>query len=76
MKMRKYSWDPVKRFHQYSKKNPNNDCIEWNGEIIWNGYGRFNVKGKRMLAHRFSYELYKGKINNEIRRCAERTAKR
>lgn len=60
--MRKFSRDPIKRFYQFCEKNPNNDCIEWNGEIIHNGYGRFSVNYKKTLAHRFSYELHKEKI--------------
>lgn len=60
--MRKFSRDPVKRFYQFCEKNPNNDCVEWNGEIIHNGYGRFSVNCKKTLAHRFSYELNNGKI--------------
>lgn len=60
--MRNFSRDPVKRFYQFCEKNPNNDCIEWNGEIIHNGYGRFSVNNKKTLAHRFSYELNNGKI--------------
>lgn len=31
-------------------------CIEWEGAIDNHGYGRLNVKGKWVLAHRFAYE--------------------
>jgi hypothetical protein len=37
------------------------DCWEWQGELL-NGYGRLQVKGKRLSAHRFSYELFIGPI--------------
>jgi hypothetical protein len=38
-----------------------NDCLEWIG-FERNGYGRFRVNKKIVSAHRYSYELYKGKI--------------
>jgi hypothetical protein len=38
------------------------DCWEWTGQTITGGYGRFRVGPKRMLVHRYSYELAKGAI--------------
>ena len=39
-----------------------NGCIEWRGEIIWTGYGRFYLNGKKIRAHNFAYETHYGKI--------------
>jgi len=49
------------RFHSKIKLNDNN-CHEWQVGKTKKGYGRFALYGKMILAHRFSYELYKGKI--------------
>lgn len=39
-----------------------NGCRVWIGEIIWNGYGRVYGHGKKVLAHRASYETFVGPI--------------
>ena len=38
------------------------DCWEWNGCRVRGGYGMFNMNGKNVYSHRFSYQLYKGDI--------------
>jgi len=46
----------------WEKVNKTETCWLWQAVKI-NGYGQFNVKSrKRTYAHRFSYELLKGKI--------------
>src|SRR5882724_12219860 len=43
-------------------------CWLWTGFIMDNGYGRFGSGGKRgqiLLAHRFSYEHFVGKIPDD-----------
>jgi hypothetical protein len=40
----------------------NDDCWNWTGGLNNYGYGRISVGGKRVLAHRYSYTLFKGKI--------------
>ncbi len=37
-------------------------CIEFTGHRLSEGYGHLSVKGKLMLAHRASYELFVGPI--------------
>lgn len=37
-------------------------CMEWQGEINRNGYGRLWFGGHRHMAHKFTFELYKGPI--------------
>lgn len=38
------------------------ECWEWQGGRITAGYGAMNMGGKIVLAHRFSYLLFKGEI--------------
>lgn len=48
-------------------------CWIWNSEQTTNGYGRItiyeNKKRKRIRAHRLSYELFKGKITDDMVVC-------
>lgn len=37
-------------------------CWEWTAHIARNGYGRFQLKGAPVGAHRFAYEAVKGPI--------------
>lgn len=39
-----------------------NGCWIWKSSKTNSGYGKFNIRGKHMVAHRYSYELYKGSI--------------
>lgn len=48
------------RFLKYVEKT--NNCWEWKSAIIHNGYGRFYIKKRPMLAHRISHTLFKGEI--------------
>lgn len=50
----------ITRFWNKVKKT--DDCWEWIACTNGTGYGRFKRNGKMILAHRFSYELLKGKI--------------
>lgn len=40
----------------------NNNCWNWIASKNHKGYGCFGLNEKMVKAHRFSYELYKGKI--------------
>lgn len=51
---------PEERFESSIDKSE--DCWEWWGTIYNTGYGRFMVKKKQYLAHRWSYEHYVGPI--------------
>lgn len=54
---------PETRF--WGKVNPDagaSDCWEWDGVLLSNGYAIFQSGGKRILAHRYSYELHVGPI--------------
>lgn len=37
-------------------------CWEWIGHLSTEGYGRLNVLGQRVYAHRYSYERFVGPI--------------
>ena len=52
------------RFWHFAKRGATEvDCWLWQGEIIWNGYGRqYLPSGKHVLAHRVAYELLIGPI--------------
>ena len=39
-------------------------CIEWTGNLNAFGYGRFGYESVRVMAHRYSYELFVGPIPN------------
>ena len=53
---------PLTDFYDRIKFNEQTWCWDWQGEITWGKYGRISIRRKRVLVHRFSYELFKGKI--------------
>ncbi len=63
---------PQQRFYSQIEKNNENGCWEWTGFILnhpYYGYGSIRVEKKIVRAHRFSYELHKGKIPNGLHVC-------
>lgn len=56
-----YTTQDVLRFKKHIKVAPSG-CHEWQGHIMRNGYGQFNVNGKVQLTHRVSYEMSNGCI--------------
>jgi hypothetical protein len=50
----------VDEFRQNVELIPFSECHYWNGRADKLGYGRIQVNGKPMLAHRFSYALEHG----------------
>jgi len=53
---------PEKRFWNQVKKTEN--CWEWTGATSRAGYGQFHANGKTIYAHRFSYKLHHGAIQD------------
>ena len=53
-------FDYVGKFWSRVKKT--DSCWLWEGHILPNGYGRFFLNYKQVLAHRKSYELHNGNI--------------
>ena len=54
--MRHYGYTPEERFWLYVEK-PERGCWEWTGYKNKKGYGVINLRGERMLAHRFAWQL-------------------
>jgi hypothetical protein len=50
------------RFLGYIDKK--DDCWIWIGKVANDGYGVVMINGKRIRSHRYSYEMFKGPINN------------
>lgn len=50
----------IERFESKIIKTGN--CWEWLAYKMSNGYGNFHYKGKTKLAHRISYQIYRGDI--------------
>ena len=46
-----------------------NDCWKYTAYLNSRGYGRLRYKGKKVLAHRLSYLLFKGEIKDKLRVC-------
>ncbi len=44
-------------------------CWEWTGSKNRKGYGQFRIKNIMYIAHRFSYELFKGPIPEGLFVC-------
>jgi len=42
-----------------------NDCWEWQGGKNNKGYGQFSINNSLTLAHRYSYQYYKGDATNK-----------
>jgi len=59
----------VNRFLEKVDKDGPNGCWEWTASCFKTGYGQFNVNGKMISAHRFSYELFKGSIPEGLYVC-------
>lgn len=53
------------RFLNKIKYEPLEGCWEWTGAIHL-GYGRIKINGVNLLAHRISYEYWKGTIPNNL----------
>lgn len=52
------------RFMKHIKKT--DSCWIWTGNISVPGYGRLNYKMKSLMAHRVSFELFKGEIGDKF----------
>jgi len=50
----------VARF--WGKGTPDGDCLVWSGYRTAKGYGKVNIRGVAMRAHRVAYELAYGEI--------------
>ena len=60
------SVEDIIRFWSKVLPRDDNECWEWQGYCNKDGYGKFSVKNHKLRAHRFSYELMNGKIENSL----------
>ena len=58
--------DPVKAFNARHIPEPNSGCWLWEGSLSTTGYGRMTIGQKQIQAHRFSYQIHKGKIPHKM----------
>lgn len=61
--------DLIDRFWAKVDKKEDNECWEWIGNLQHDGYPRFKITTKVILAHRFSWELHNGDIPNKMLVC-------
>lgn len=52
----------IDRLERHTQRIPIAGCWVWDGASDYQGYGRINIDGRTMLAHRASYELHVGLI--------------
>lgn len=53
---------PEEQFWPYVMPEPNSGCWIWMGNLNRSGYGRVSQGGKRIMAHRVSFEIHKGAL--------------
>ena len=54
------------RFSKYVLPEPNTGCWFWVGGLSKNGYGQFWLLGRTVSAHRFSYFLFRGSLDDSL----------
>jgi len=62
----KYKLLEIQRFTKYIQLDILSGCWIWKGNLNPDGYGVIKIKGKGLLAHRFSYEYYNDKIKEGL----------
>jgi len=53
----------------WKRVNKTNNCWEWTGYVLPNGYGQLKVKQKNVYAHRYSYQLHYGEFDEKMYVC-------
>lgn len=56
---------PVDRFMQ--KVAISDECWLWTASTMGNGYGQFNLYGKKVYAHRASYQFFIGPVDDGLK---------
>ncbi len=56
----------AERFWMKVDKRGINECWPWLAHTTSNGYGRFKLNNRLILAHRMAYEMYKGPIPESL----------
>ena len=60
-----------KRFLRHVDFEPHDGCWLWTGRKKGPAYGGFLYQGKKQMAHRVSWQLYRGKIPDGMKICHE-----
>jgi len=50
----------------WAKVQKTESCWLWTADTTWNGYGRIKINHRKILAHRFSYEIHKESIPEKM----------
>lgn len=58
--------NPKERFECNVEYEPNTGCWLWNSTLNLYGYGTYYANNRPYMAHRYSYELYRGSIDEEL----------
>lgn len=71
--IRGHSGAPKRKLHdvfmQHFAPGKSDECWDWQGPRFVTGYGRINLRGEYLLAHRVSYQIHKGKIAKDLEIC-------
>jgi hypothetical protein len=59
---------PIERFHSKYEIDQETGCFNWTGHKI-KEYGRLEINGKSIIAHRFSYETFVGPLDPKLEIC-------
>lgn len=59
----------AQRFESKVMYEPNTGCWLWTGALNNNSYGRLAIDNINKLAHRISYQIYKGEIPKDMLVC-------
>lgn len=64
-----YKRDPSDRITDRVSIDPITGCWNWTGKLALNGYGRFELNGKQMYAHRAHWAMHNGEIPEDNMIC-------
>lgn len=59
----------INRFWSKVEKSEESDCWTWSGAKIYSGYGRIYVSGKVYSAHRVSFKIKNGYLDDTLFVC-------
>lgn len=62
-------FDVEKAFWNRVYKRAENECWDWEGYLMPNGYGQLKVKERNVYAHRFSFKLHFGFLPDHLLVC-------
>jgi predicted metal-binding protein len=62
-------YDVESAFWDRVNKREDDECWEWQGYLMPNGYGQLKEREKNVYAHRYSYKLHFGELPEELCVC-------